>query len=378
MQRVGLLNWDNITYDKDFTAGLLASLTAGVISWFGITGSGAGASIQAGKALIECTRSNGEKILVFFENTTDVATDMSGTKKVYILVNQAKIDDGSGNAEDGTGIASIQTGASYPAGNYIPLYSIASGTPTDARPAIKSLLKRKGFTAYRLLLVDANGDETELAFGANGTVLVSWGASAIPWRESPTVNINSLTEKTSVVADDLFVISDSEDSNVNKKISYDNILQKIDSSVSKWLLLAGIAPTANPNEWTNYTITIPIWQNFKTLLFGIGLYSRYGYSPALWPSIGAFGYWEVWTSWFKFKAISYSSSNSPTAPSESFSWWNRDNSPLMTTIPTQSYGSNYSQIVWVVKSWTDLLITIKQKSDYSDRKYAITSIMVIN
>jgi hypothetical protein len=67
-----------------------------------VTGSGAGATINAGQALIECTRSNGEKIMVFFENTADVAVDMSGTKKVYIAVDQAKIDDGSSNAENGT------------------------------------------------------------------------------------------------------------------------------------------------------------------------------------------------------------------------------------------------------------------------------------
>ena len=133
MQRVGLLNWNNITYDKDFTAWLLASLKQGIIEGFAISWSGASAEIEPWKALIECTRTNGEKIMIFFENTENVAVDMSGTKKVYIAVDQAKLDDGSSNAEDGTGVASIQTGASYPASNYVPLYSIASGTPTDER-----------------------------------------------------------------------------------------------------------------------------------------------------------------------------------------------------------------------------------------------------
>lgn len=52
--------------------------------------------------------------MVFFENTANVVMDLTGTKKLYILVDQAKIDDGSSNALDGTGIGSIQTGASYP------------------------------------------------------------------------------------------------------------------------------------------------------------------------------------------------------------------------------------------------------------------------
>lgn len=31
--------------------------------------------------------------MLYFENTADVAVDLSGTKKVYILVDQTKIDD---------------------------------------------------------------------------------------------------------------------------------------------------------------------------------------------------------------------------------------------------------------------------------------------
>lgn len=133
MQRIWLLNWNNITYDKDNTLDILALIDAGIIEWFDVSGSWASAEIEAWKAFIECTRSNGEKIMVAFENTANVAVDMSGTKKVYILVDQTKIDNWSENNEDGTGIASIQTGASYPAGNYVPLYSIASDVVTDDR-----------------------------------------------------------------------------------------------------------------------------------------------------------------------------------------------------------------------------------------------------
>lgn len=131
MQRIWVLNWNNITYDKDFWVPLFALLNAGVVSGFGVSGSWASAEIEAWKALIECTRNNGDKIMVAFENTANVAIDMSGTKKVYILVDQDAIDDGQDNAEDGTWVASIQTGASYPAGNYVPLYSIASDVVTN-------------------------------------------------------------------------------------------------------------------------------------------------------------------------------------------------------------------------------------------------------
>lgn len=143
-QRVGLLNGTNITYDKDLTAGLLAILNQWVIEGLGISWSGASANVLPWKALIECIRTNGEKVMVFFENTANVAVDLTGTKKLYIAVTQAKIDDGSSNSLDGTGIGSIQTGASYPASNYIPLASITGGVITDASFVIskKALLAK--------------------------------------------------------------------------------------------------------------------------------------------------------------------------------------------------------------------------------------------
>lgn len=136
MQRVWLLNWNNITYDKDFTAWFVALLNQFVASWFWVSWTWASAEILPWKALIECTRSNGEKIMSFFENTENVPVDMTGTKKIYIEVTQAKIDDWSLNAEDGTGIAIIKTGASYPENNYMPLYSIVSWIVTNEMPTM--------------------------------------------------------------------------------------------------------------------------------------------------------------------------------------------------------------------------------------------------
>lgn len=181
MQRIWVLNGTNVTYDHDLTASVLASLNAGIIEGFDISGSGASANITPWKALIECTRTNGQKVMVYFESTANVPIDMSGTKKVYILVNQAKLDDWSANALDGTWVASITTNASaYPSWNYVKLYNVSSWTPTDDRVSIKSKLKRVWLTAYRLLLIDANGNETELEFGTTWQVLQSNGASAMP------------------------------------------------------------------------------------------------------------------------------------------------------------------------------------------------------
>jgi len=196
MQRVWLLNGNNITYDKDISAGLLASLEQGVVSGFDVSGSGASAEIESGKALIKCTRTNGEEIMVFFENTANVPVDMTGTKKVYIEIDQAKLDDGSGNVEDGSGIGAITTDPSaYPSVNFVALYDIVTGSVTDARVGVKSTLKRTGQTAHRIMYTDANGDEQELAFGTNGKMLQSNWPSTDPSWEIPTVQLNFTAHK---------------------------------------------------------------------------------------------------------------------------------------------------------------------------------------
>lgn len=170
-QRVGLLNGTNITYDKDLTAGILAILNQWVIEGLGISWSWASANVLPWKALIECIRTNGEKVMVFFENTANVVMDLTGTKKLYILVDQAKIDDGSSNALDGTGIGSIQTGASYPSWDYIPLASVTGGVITDARVYISwKDIKRKWMGAsFQAIEIDSSGNEVAKP--------ISWGTA---------------------------------------------------------------------------------------------------------------------------------------------------------------------------------------------------------
>lgn len=99
--------------------------------------------------------------MVFFENTANVVMDLTGTKKLYILVNQAKLDDGSSNALDGTGVASIATGASYPASNYIPIASVTGGVITDAREFLstKALLAKGYAIGYHKVIDETTGNE---------------------------------------------------------------------------------------------------------------------------------------------------------------------------------------------------------------------------
>ncbi len=66
--------------------------------------------------------------------TAATVIDTSGTKKVYITIPQANINDPTQNTDvHGEGIATISTDTSYPSSNYIPLASITSGVITDER-----------------------------------------------------------------------------------------------------------------------------------------------------------------------------------------------------------------------------------------------------
>ncbi len=141
MQRIGVLNGNNITYDHDL-AGLVRGLTdSGVIQGGEISGN----KIQPVQAVIACQRSNGQKLMLYFESDEQVSIPSSWTFKVYIEVNQAKIDDGTGNAENWTWIAEIKTWSSVPSQNSLLLASVADWVVKDERnliPKIQSVAQR--------------------------------------------------------------------------------------------------------------------------------------------------------------------------------------------------------------------------------------------
>jgi hypothetical protein len=133
-QLVWLLNGTNKNYDTQLTALAKALLSSSCV----VRGVGGGLAVSATEvasweAFISCTRTNGEKVMVHYKNSEAVSIVGTGTKKVFVKVDQAKLDNGSGNALDGSGIASIQTDTVYPSNNYVALASIASSVITDAR-----------------------------------------------------------------------------------------------------------------------------------------------------------------------------------------------------------------------------------------------------
>ena len=124
MQRIGVLNGNSITYDHDISA-LVRGLTDwGVIEWGLISDNKVLAPIQA---IVSAQRSNGQKLLLHFESDEQIQLPTSWSYKVYIEVDQSKIDDGQANAENGTGIASIKTGENLPSKNVLQIAKVTNG-----------------------------------------------------------------------------------------------------------------------------------------------------------------------------------------------------------------------------------------------------------
>ena len=141
MQRIGNLNWENITYDHD-----ISGLVRGLTDWGVIEGGTVvGNKLQPVQAVVPLVRSNGQKILAFFESDEVIDLPTSGDYKVYIEVDQSKIDFGANNPEDGTGIASIKTWPTLPSQNFLLLASVTAGQVKDERnliPKIQSVATR--------------------------------------------------------------------------------------------------------------------------------------------------------------------------------------------------------------------------------------------
>lgn len=94
------------------------------------------------------TRTGGETYYLPVHITADETIDTSGTKKVWIELDQDVIDDPTEVNATMTNVASIQTGASYPVGDHVKLASITSGTITDERadPVLRYAVNKNGQT----------------------------------------------------------------------------------------------------------------------------------------------------------------------------------------------------------------------------------------
>ena len=144
-QITSLLNGENINQDHQITALARATITPGVISGLEVKDG----KVLPGEAFVLCTRSNGEQIMVHFQNTTELVIDTTGTAHIIVEIAQENLDNGALNAEDGSNIGQIKRVSALPTKNFIALASIANGTITDRREKIshkEGAIKHSDFT----------------------------------------------------------------------------------------------------------------------------------------------------------------------------------------------------------------------------------------
>lgn len=160
------------------------------------------------RALIEVTRTNtspNEKFMLYVWNQQDEAKTLWSNKKIFIKIPQDNINDNTLNTNPTwSWIATIEVDDEYPASDYY--LSLAetdwSWNITDTRTftTIKwSLIDSVASTDitgwnWKVFYTNWSGINTELALWDATKVLTSNGAAAAPTFESPTVDINSLSE----------------------------------------------------------------------------------------------------------------------------------------------------------------------------------------
>lgn len=237
MQRIGVLNGNNITYDHD-----LAGLVRGLTDWGVIQGGEISENkVQPVQAVIACQRSNGQKLMLYFESDEQVSIPSSGTFKIYIEVNQAKIDNGTGNAENWTWIAEIKTWPTLPSQNFLLLASVAENVVKDERnliPKIQSVAQKTSTLEEKM--TTAEGQITQLVEA--GTPSYLWITGVVG--EKYTMEDTLFLQKTPTFIDSAIAINVG-DIDKNKEIHIQRIGSWTASNQLKLKLKKFWAPTTS-------------------------------------------------------------------------------------------------------------------------------------
>lgn len=134
MLRVAFLNGCKHNYDHDLTKMIGALITGSCVVEGLVATAG---QVSAWYGFLKATRDNGDIAHILVHLTADDTTvDTSGTKKIWIELAQTHIDDSSLINEDQNNVATIQTGASYPAYEHIKIAWVVSSVITDERVMI--------------------------------------------------------------------------------------------------------------------------------------------------------------------------------------------------------------------------------------------------
>lgn len=136
----GVLNGTNLNRDYHFSVPIGIILESGVQKGFANEIEITTNQADTGVCLIDATRDSvtpSEVFPVVVRVTSPQTIDTSGNGYIIVKLDDAKVNDGSSNAVDGSGIATIEKVSSLPSKNYIVLATLSSGIITDARSYAK-------------------------------------------------------------------------------------------------------------------------------------------------------------------------------------------------------------------------------------------------
>lgn len=147
MQRVALINWKNINQDSDLSKILESITTFWVVK---------GLEVQTNKIttwywFIEIER-DWKTLFILFENTEVLDIDTTWTKKIFIEINSANINDWNINNEVWSNIWEIKIADDYPNKNYLKLANINNWKIKDERSLLK--IKDEIFTTSSIYKKD--------------------------------------------------------------------------------------------------------------------------------------------------------------------------------------------------------------------------------
>lgn len=196
-----VLNGTNLTRDHGIQSMPSAILTEGVLQNFENELEVTTNQVDTGMCFVEVTRTTvtpNETFKVPVRVTAATVVDTTGTGWVIVKIDQAKVNDGSANAEDGTGIATVEDVTVLPSDPYVILATLASGVITDAR----DWSKISDYVSKNPIYYDEDVVGTDsYAITVNGIIELEDGAEfrlkvATSNTGAATLNVNGLGAKT--------------------------------------------------------------------------------------------------------------------------------------------------------------------------------------
>lgn len=255
-----VLNGTNNDHDYGFQRGTSALFgdAGGILKGYGNEAAVTTNQVDTGLVFVPATRttiSPNETFLVPVEIRAAQVVDTSGDGYIVVQLDSSKVNDGSSNNADGTGIATVGKVGSLPSSNYVLLATLVGGVITNNNnwAQINSNIQPDGFAydedaeasdAYAITLTHVYElvDGEEYAFKANTSNT-----------DAATLQINSLGAKAIKRSGDQDIVTDDIKAGQIVVVRYDadNDWFQMTSQLGQQPVTLALANTAEAEAGTN-------------------------------------------------------------------------------------------------------------------------------